>query len=141
MTVVVDASVVLKWLLEDPQHEEDTERATALMRRIVEEEERSIQPVHWLLEVGAALTRISPDSVEDDVLMLQGLSLAVDDSPEVVRRGCRLAVELGQHLFDTMYHAVALENPDAVFVTADERYFEKGEPLGRIARLAEWRPA
>ena len=141
MTVVVDASVVLKWLLEDPEHEEDTARATALMRRIVEGEERSIQPVHWLLEVGAVLTRMSPDSAEQDVLMLQALSLTVDDSPEVVRRACRLAVELEQHLFDAMYHAVALENPDAVLVTADRRYYDKGESLGRIVRLADWRPS
>ena len=29
-----------------------------------------------------------------------------------------LAVELEQHLFDTFYHAIALENSDAVLVTA-----------------------
>jgi predicted nucleic acid-binding protein len=77
--------------------------------------------------------------VADDVLMLHAMNLAVDDGPEVVRRACGLAIQLGQHLFDTAYHAVAFEN-DAVLVTADERYFERSEGIGRIVRLADWQP-
>ena len=30
-------------------------------------------------------------------------------------------MELKQHLFDTFYHALALETPDAILVTADDR--------------------
>ena len=86
MTVVVDASVVLKWLLRNPQNESETERATLLMQRILTGEEPIIQPAHWLIEVGAVLARVSPDSVQDDVLMLQALSLAIDDGPEVASR-------------------------------------------------------
>ena len=140
MTVVVDASVVLTWLLGDARHEADTDRASQLMRRIAGGEERAIQPVHWLLEVGAVLTRVSAAGAQDDMLMLQAMSLAVDDSPEVIRRACGLAIELEQHLFDTAYHAVAFQN-DAVLVTADERYLERSGQVGRIVRLADWRPS
>jgi predicted nucleic acid-binding protein len=140
VTVVVDASVVLKWLLGDARHEPDAHRASQLMRRIAGGEERAIQPVHWLLEVGAVLTRKRAPGAEDDVLMLQAMNLAVDESPEVIRRACRLAVDLGQHLFDTAYHAVALENAGAVLVTADERYLGKSRQIGRIVGLAEWQP-
>jgi predicted nucleic acid-binding protein len=139
VTVVVDASVVVKWLLQYSQRESDTARATLLMQRITAGEERAIQPVHWILEVGAVLTRVSAAGVADDVLMLHAMNLAVDDGPEVVRRACGLAIQLGQHLFDTAYHAVAFEN-DAVLVTADERYFERSEGIGRIVRLADWQP-
>ena len=140
MTVVVDASVVLTWLLGDARHEADTDRASQLMRRIAGGEERAIQPAHWLLEVGAVLTRERVLGAEDDVLMLQAMNLAVDDGPEVMRCACRLAVDLRQHLFDTAYHAVAIEN-DAELVTADERYFERSRQVGRIVRLADWRPS
>jgi hypothetical protein len=34
-------------------------------------------------------------------------------------------------LFDTLYHAVALEHEDALLVTADERYYEKPKATER----------
>jgi hypothetical protein len=33
-----------------------------------------------------------------------------------------ILIETDHHLFDTLYHAVALEHGDAVLVTADDRY-------------------
>jgi predicted nucleic acid-binding protein len=140
MTIVVDASVVLKWLLNDPERESHTEQATQLMQRIANGEERVVQPAHWLLEVGAVLTRISPHSVEEDVLMLEALELPSEKGAHVLQHACRLAVDLKQDLFDTLYHAVALELPDAVFVTADEKYLGQSRHLGRIVALGEWRP-
>lgn len=138
MTLVVDASIVIKWLLNDPEREEDTERATRLMQWIVEAREPVVQPVHWLVEVGAVLARLSPETAEDDVLMLQGLELPINDSPAVLGRACKLAIDLEQHLFDTLYHAVALETQDAILVTADDRYRRAGGQHGRILQLAEW---
>jgi predicted nucleic acid-binding protein len=138
MTLVVDASVVVKWLLTDRQRESDTERATLLMRSVAEGRERALQPTHWLLEVGAVLARLSPDTASDDLTMLQAMQLPIGDDPTIVETGVRLAVDLDQHLFDTIYHAVALHTSDAVLVTADDRYFAAGEKLGCIVRLADW---
>lgn len=139
MTLVVDASVVVKWLVNDAEREEQTERATELMRWIVAGRESVIQPVHWLVEVGAVLARLSPETAVDDLVLLQGLELPHDDGPSVIERACRLAIELRQHLFDTLYHAVALEMPDATLVTADDKYFAAASSLGRIVKLSEWR--
>jgi hypothetical protein len=50
-----------------------------------------------------------------------------------------LAVELKQHLFDTFYHAVALEYPDGVLITADERYLGSARAKGRIMALMDWK--
>ena len=50
----------------------------------------------------------------------------------------RLAVTLNHHLFDTLYHATALSQPNAALVTADERYFSKAAALGQIVRLRDW---
>lgn len=50
-----------------------------------------------------------------------------------------LARQLDHRLFDTLYHALALDTPgDAVLVTADRRYFAKARHLGRIAWLADF---
>lgn len=140
MTLVVDASVVIKWLLNDPEREAQTGRATQLMQRIAEGREPVIQPMHWLLEVGAVLARINPDGAEEDLAMLQALELGIDDDPLILRRACRLAIELQQHLFDTLYHAIALQTPGATLVTADDRYLRAGGKLGRIVSLADWKP-
>lgn len=46
-----------------------------------------------------------------------------------------------QHLFDTLYHAVALETEGAVLVTADERYYSKARRVGGVRLLREWEKA
>ena len=48
MTLVVDASVVVKWLLGDPEREVETERVTRLMHWVLDGGEPVIQPIHWL---------------------------------------------------------------------------------------------
>jgi predicted nucleic acid-binding protein len=48
-----------------------------------------------------------------------------------------LAIDLGHHLFDTLYHAVALES-EACLVTADDRYHRKAEALPGIRHLRDW---
>ena len=138
MTLVIDASVVVKWLLQDPEREADTDKATQLMQSVTVGDQNAAQPVHWLTEVGAVLSRQSPDTAEDDIALLCGLELPVVDDPLVLRRGVQLATELKQHLFDTYYHAVALETPDAVLITADERYLRAARDKGQIVSLADW---
>jgi hypothetical protein len=49
-----------------------------------------------------------------------------------------LSVELKQHLFDTYYHAVALETPDAILITSDTRYLRAARGKGRIVDLMDW---
>lgn len=134
---VVDASVVIKWLLNDSSREGDTENATALMQSIVESRESIVQPVHWLPEVAGVLARLSPATAPDDVTMLRALELPVEDGPEVLQLACRLAIDLQQHVFDTLYHSVAL-NAGATLVTADERYLRAAKDRGGIVDLADW---
>ena len=141
MTLVVDASVIVKWLLTDPLRETETTQAERLMARVLAGREAILQPPHWLIEVGAVLARLSPTTAMDDIAMLHALEIPTDDGPAVLARACRIAIDLQQHLFDTLYHAVALESPEATLVTADARYLAAGTGLGRIVPLAEWKPA
>jgi len=41
-------------------------------------------------------------------------------------------------LFDTLYHAVALHELDALLVTADVRYYNKAGKAGRITLLEDF---
>jgi predicted nucleic acid-binding protein len=135
---VIDASVVVKWLLQDPQHEAGTDKATQLMERVANGEQPVLQPSHWIVEVGAVLARESPGTAVDDVGMLTALELSTTDDPDVLRRGLELAMELKQHLFDTYYHGVALETSDCTLITADGRYLRAARAKGRIVDLMEW---
>jgi predicted nucleic acid-binding protein len=141
VSVVLDASVIIKWLLQDPEREAGTDRATQLMESVVKGDLPVLQPTHWLVEVGAVLARESPASAADDIAMLKALELPVTDEPQVLRRGVELGIELKQHLFDTFYHAIALENEDSVLITADQRYLRAAQAKGRIMDLMDWIPA
>jgi predicted nucleic acid-binding protein len=135
---VIDASVIVKWLLQDPQREAGTDKATQLMERVANGEQPVLQPTHWIVEVGAVLARESSGTALDDVGMLTALELPTTDDPEVLRRGLELAMELEQHLFDTYYHGVALGTSECTLITADERYLRAARTKGKIVHLMEW---
>jgi predicted nucleic acid-binding protein len=136
--VVIDASVILKWLLEDPAREPDTDKALALVESVVRGKLEALQPVHWLAEVAAVAARLTPQTAVRDVEMLAALEFPTTDDPNVIRRATSLAIETNHHLFDTLYHAVALEHEDAILVTADDWYYKKAERHGTIAALRDW---
>jgi hypothetical protein len=46
-----------------------------------------------------------------------------------------LAIRLNHHVFDTLYHAVALSVPQTTLVTADETYYRKAQAFGAIRLL------
>ena len=54
-----------------------------------------------------------------------------------LRRAADLSIALNHHLFDTLYHAVALEE-GATLVTADAAYFGKAKDLGGVELLADF---
>jgi predicted nucleic acid-binding protein len=138
VTLVLDASVILKWLLADPEREPDTAKATALLESVFTGKAALLQPIHWLPEVAAVLARLSPQTAQDDVDMLSAMELPTSNESPILRRAATLAIETDHHLFDTLYHAVALEHPDATLITADERYRLKAMSFGRILALQDW---
>lgn len=137
MRVVVDASVVVKWVLPGSDREPHTPQALRLLGGIREGSTEPIQPPHWLAEVAAVITRLQPEIAEPTLDLLDALDLPVASDLATYRRASRIAASLGHHLFDTLYHALAVER-DAVLVTADERYFRKAHALGSIVLLPQW---
>lgn len=139
MTLVIDASVIIKWLLRDPEREADTDRATALLESVVTGRVEILQPFHWLAEVAAVLCRLTPDTAEDDILRLRALRLPGTDEPAVIRRACELSIRHGTHVFDSLYHAVALDEPDGLLITADHAYGRAAAGIGRLIALEAWK--
>jgi predicted nucleic acid-binding protein len=137
MKVVVDASVVVKWALPDPQRETETAPALRLLAGIRSGTVEPIQPPHWLAEVAAVITRLRPDLAEQVLDLLDALELPVAAEPAIYRRASRIAAALDHHLFDTLYHAVALEHA-GLLVTADAHYFRKARSLGAVVPLPGW---
>jgi predicted nucleic acid-binding protein len=91
-----------------------------------------------LAEVAAVAARLTPQTAVSDVELLSAMEFPTTDEPIVIRRATNLAIETNHHLFDTLYHAVALEYDDAVMVTADDQYLGKAQNRGRIVALRDW---
>lgn len=97
-----------------------------------------MQPPHWLSEAAAVIARLDASQARRAVALLYALELPIRVDVEVYEKACALSVLLTQHVFDTLYHAVALPDPGAVLVTADERYYRQAQRIGRIVRLQDF---
>lgn len=129
-TWVVDASVAVKWALPGQDGATHQEHALALLTDIQQGKGQVLQPPHWLAEVGAVLTRLAPQQSISMIQTFLAMELPMTTEWNVYDQACRLAVELNQHLSDTLYHAVALHVPDTLFITATPSIFEKQPSWG-----------
>ena len=141
--LVVDASVALKWFLRGPAEEVDAPAALDILRGHADGRLALLQPPHFLAEVCAVLARVSPATMADDLRDLLDLSIAQRDDPVVYARAMQLSAQTGHPLFDTLYHAVALETAGAVLVTADDAYRRKALRHGvpDVVSLSAWHHA
>ena len=135
---VIDASVAVKWFIPDATIETDVDRALQLLDSAQRDEARFLQPPHWVSEVAAVLVRLAPKTVGSSVEALMALAF-VKTANDVghYQRAISLALKLDHHLFDTLYHAVALEEK-ATLITADMKYYDKAKRLGSILMLEEF---
>lgn len=141
ISAVADASVAVKWCLPPTNTERDRDQAIALLEGVKSGRIALRQPPHWLAEVAAVLSRLAPTTARQDIEDLYAMRIPVVESVEIYTTASRLAISLDQHVFDTLYHAVALLTPDCTLVTADERYYGKARKAGSIALLGDFNPA
>jgi predicted nucleic acid-binding protein len=138
---VLDASVIVKWLIPESPTEHHVEQALALLTGLRDTTIAVRQPPHWLAEVAAVGVRLIPDTIADDIADMQELGIITETATQAIwKTACALSLRLHHHLFDTLYHAVALEC-DALLITADEHYFRKAHGMGHIMLLADFHDA
>jgi hypothetical protein len=95
-----------------------------------------LQPPHWLAEVAAVVSRLEPRRAREVVSVLHAMELPISDGAEIYQRACELAIALWLHVFDTLYHAVALSRPDGLLF-ADEPYYRRAVAAGRVTLLSD----
>ena len=65
--VVADASVIVKWFSADRPEEDNVEAALQLLYAVFDNRVKLRQPPHWLAEIAAVLTRLSPETAIEDI--------------------------------------------------------------------------
>ena len=134
MNLVIDASVAFKWLLPDARIEPDLKESSGLLESIQAGRVTVLAPVHWKLEVLGVVARHGTHAIRPCLEFFDSLPHTVIDSAAVMERGAQLAASLKHHIFDTIYHAVALET-GSTLITADDRYFDAARRIGSIKML------
>ena len=135
MKLVVDASVALKWILGSVQTEPDLAAAATLLKTLGDGVHTALQPIHWQAEIMAVVARMAPLRIDGTLVLLSQTPFIIIDNVTVLRRAATMSASLGHHLFDTLYHALALE-ADAILITADVAYARKSQHLGHIELLS-----
>jgi predicted nucleic acid-binding protein len=136
--LVVDASVATKWVVP----EDDSELADALLTSTA----RLHAPAFLAMEVANALwLKMRRGELDDakaraSLEYLRMIPLAAWQGEEPLPATLRLAKELDHAVYDCAYLALAL-HLDAVYVTADQRFWRKTEHhpelAGRVVLLRE----
>jgi predicted nucleic acid-binding protein len=135
--LVIDASVAAKWVLSESPAEQDTGKAALLLRQIADENATLLQPEHWRVEVISTVARLAPERFDQTWRLLESLNVKRQSSKRVHERAVLLSKQLRHHMFDTLYHAVAIEH-GVTLITADDAYFAKALRLGNIAMLLNY---
>lgn len=137
-TLTLDASVIIKWIFPEKPHEAHTLQALNVLEALKNGAINIVQPPHWLVEIIAVIVRLNFKIVEETIVLLNAMEFPIVDVPEIYHTACELSNRYQHHLFDTLYHAVALNNPPAQLVTADEKYYRKSFKEGSIIRLEDF---
>jgi predicted nucleic acid-binding protein len=135
---VVDASVAIKWFFPDVEQEEHVTDAVDVLMGIGQGNIQLVQPPHWMIEVIAVISRLHPKMAADAIDLLDAMEISIAADTEIYKRASRLSSEINYHLFDTLYHALALEY-GGTLITADKRYYNKTHRLGNICLLADFK--
>ena len=117
MRIVIDASVAVKWVLDEPE----SQAAVALG------DQELIAPALWLAEAANALWRraqigeITNDQAGAFLSELRKAPVASLPIEPHLKAAMKLAIEIGHPIYDCIYLALALHHRTHV-VTADRRF-------------------
>ena len=131
MTLVIDASVVVKWFVPEPD--------SGVADSLIESGEALIAPDIVLIEVANAFSKIcqrgemATDQAAAALTALANGALSLYPSIGLVAAALRLASDLKHPVYDCLYVALA-EREGASLVTADERLYGCVEGSGLAFR-------
>jgi predicted nucleic acid-binding protein len=130
MSIVIDASVALKWVL----IESGTEAALTLLS------DELVAPELWLTEAANALwrhVRLGEASAAEALARIDELAnapVASISTAPYVRRALQIALEIRHPVYDCLYLALA-EDQNTHVVTDDRRLFTAASAAGFADRI------
>lgn len=133
MSLVVDASVVIKWFVDEPLHE--------IARQILTGREELHAPDLLISEIGnIAWKKVMRGEIEERhaqgiVSSLYDLPITLYPSAEIIDRALEMALAIEHPVYDCLYLACA-ETVGSRLVTADEKFKRAlaESPLSTICR-------
>lgn len=136
--IVVDTSVALKWVLDEP----DSDRAREAMDRTL------VAPDVWRVEAANGLRRgvrtgeLPPEEALRLLKVLDRAPVRDLPTPPLVPAGLELALTLGHPIYDCLFLALAIEQ-DCELLTADDSFVRVVHTAApslerRILRLADF---
>jgi len=139
---VVDASVAVKWHLEDERY---TTQSLALLRGFVEGDFDLVAPDHIRYEVANAITvatRSTPARLTDEqggaaIAEFLALPLATFGDDDLLTAAYPLVRRYNCAFYDAVYLALALRT-DRPLVTADERFYRQASDAGLLTWIADY---
>ncbi|MBF8290480.1 MAG: PINc protein [Chloroflexi bacterium] len=141
--VVIDASVVLRWLLVD---EVDRAPALAVRDRVVAGLLDPREPPHFPMEIASALVaavragRLEPSAAGPLMRSLEAFRLSTIDASDFASASAETALDLGLRAPDAGY-IVCARRTGGTLITADRRLFEVALGSGTaVALLGELSP-
>ena len=139
MIIVPDASVILKWVLEQ-EHEPDHRKAIQLQQALLDESIEIRLPTLWRYEVGNVLGLKKPAMAVE--LMSALLAYEFDDVPLRTEYGLAVLEHMREvkHVtfYDSAYHVLAIRTK-GLYLTADTAYVKRAKAKGHVVLLAEWK--
>jgi predicted nucleic acid-binding protein len=137
-TVVIDASVILKWVL-PPDAEPYQHQALKLAEAVANSRIEVALPALWYFEVGNILIRKYRQHGDADLADLRE-QLAGSERPiseAWQNQILRLTSLYSVTFYDAAYHALAIVS-QGVFITADEKYLKAVGEEPHIMHLKSW---
>jgi len=139
MILVPDASVLLKWVLEQ-EHEPDYRKALQLQQALLDELIEIRLPTLWRYEVGNVLGLKKPAMAVE--LMSALLAYEFDEVPLRTEYGLAVLEHMREvkHVtfYDSAYHVLAIR-AKGLYLTADTAYVKRAKAKGHVALLSEWK--
>lgn len=133
---VIDASVVLKWVLGN-ESEADQSNAENLLTAWVEGRVELAAPILWQYEVGNFLGREVPEEAAEKMELLLNLGITSVALNENMFRQCFVWMRENRVTFyDASYLAVAYEF-QGTLITADKRFLGKMGKIDHVCLLRE----
>jgi predicted nucleic acid-binding protein len=134
--IVVDSTVCVNWFMQ-VRGKRESAASLELLDYIHKKKVYVSQPWVWRAHVASIVVRKRGIDMRRVVDGLLDVEAREQNEPDVLRLAADLAVNLRADMFDTLYHAVAVDR-GIELVTANAEYAERAGHLGHIQLLSDW---